>query len=34
MIDIMDEPSSTSAITYKTQYASNVSNGANIYLQL
>jgi len=33
MIDIMDEPSSTSAITYKTQYASNVSSGANIILQ-
>lgn len=33
MIDIMDEPSLTSAITYKTQYASNVSSGANIILQ-
>ena len=33
MIDIMDEPSLTSAITYKTQYASNVSSGTNIILQ-
>ena len=31
--EILDSPSSTSAITYKTQYASNVSSGANISLQ-
>tara|TARA_R100000231_G_scaffold82527_1_gene63073 strand:+ start:136 stop:609 length:474 start_codon:yes stop_codon:yes gene_type:complete len=30
--EILDTPSTTSAVTYKTQYASNVSSGASIRL--